>query len=107
MFYYNLGGQPGDNKTSDQISGALTLEDIQPAYWSETQISNTDDAWIFRFGGGFQMSEHRPQGPFAGWAVRTGDVPEPPALLLSGLALGALAVLSRRTRRREARYTPT
>jgi hypothetical protein len=39
MFYYNLGGSIGDDKTGNQTVGGVTLYNIQSFYWSGTEYS--------------------------------------------------------------------
>ena len=45
MFYHNLGGSSGDNKTGTQTAlGGQQLTGIQPGYWSGTE-SDSGVAW--------------------------------------------------------------
>lgn len=100
MYYINFAGNSGDNKTGDQTAGGVTLENVQPVYWSATEFTPTSIAWNFLFQNGNTGISAESIGRYA-WAVRTGDVaaaPEPTSLLLLGV--GALGLGW--SRRREA-----
>jgi hypothetical protein len=93
MFYQNLAGLLGNDKTGTQTAvGGELLTGIQSRYWSGTERNAGSAAWGVNFGNGDQfVGDEREQG-FV-WAVRSGDVraavPEPQtvALLLAGLGL--------------------
>ncbi len=96
MFYQNLAGQFGNNKTGTQTAvGGEGLTDIQQIYWSGTELFPGLNAWFFFFANGSQDGVTE-SGTLSAWAVRSGDVvaavaavPEPStlALLLAGLGL--------------------
>jgi hypothetical protein len=104
MFYYNLDGNFGDDKTGTQTAvGGQVLIDIQLVYWSGTQQNLGVSSWIFLFGdglGGFQTAALQDLFGIYAWAVRSGDVcsvradtcpspvPEPGGLVLLGLGAG-------------------
>jgi hypothetical protein len=102
MYYYNLPGSPGSNKTGTQTAvGGQMLTHIQRGYWSGTEF-DSGLAWLFGFDHGLQS----PVGegdPLAAWAVRPGDVraaaPEPASLLLIGVGMFGLGWSRRRGRR--------
>lgn len=93
MFYYNLGGFLGSDKTGNQTAnGGELLSSIQSVYWFGTEI-NSFTAWGFRFTDGNPLDVPKINIGLFAWAVRAGDVsaavPEPQtyALLLAGLGL--------------------
>ena len=66
MFYQNLNGAFGDDKTSSQVGdGDVTLNNIQTGYWSGTEFGNFD-AWAFFFDFGAQFPQDK-FGPVYGW----------------------------------------
>lgn len=107
MFYYNIGGNLGDDLTGIHSLSGVTLTSVQPRYWTSQVLPGTtaEIAWEFIFESGQNSIE-----PFSraspGWAVRDCDVgvfdcrtlasvPEPTTTAL--LALGLLgAAFSRR-----------
>ena len=102
MFYRNLGGTLGQNKTGTQTAlGGEVLPSIQNAYWSGTDF-NASLPWLFVFGNGEQANGILKVGylNLFAWAVRDGDVPEPASLLLIGVGALALGWSRRRGRRR-------
>ncbi|MEL7447595.1 MAG: dockerin type I domain-containing protein [Pseudomonadota bacterium] len=72
MFFHNLGGTTGQDLTGTRTIGGVTLENIQPLYWSGTQ-SGTSNAWMYHFDIGFGVWSPR-NGMRYGWVVRDGDV---------------------------------
>lgn len=91
MFYQNLNGAFGDDKTGNQVGdGGVTLLDIQSIHWSGTDfLPDPNRAWAFSFFNGFQGSRAKGGGNFV-WAVRPGDslaTPEPGTAVLLGLCL--------------------
>ena len=99
MFYYNLGGFLGSDKTGDQIAnGGELLSGIQSVYWFETEV-DTSTAWGFRFNDGNPLSIPKINIEISTWVVREGDVgtvSEPGTWMLIGLAC---PLLLRRVRR--------
>jgi hypothetical protein len=99
MFYYNLEGNPGDDKTGSRTSiDGIDFTDIQSIYWSGTDVFGVPDdefrQWFFHFNDGTQNAFGSDR-PLAAWAVRPGDVvvgavPEPNGL---PLALGTLLLV--------------
>jgi PEP-CTERM motif-containing protein len=103
MFYYDLGGTSGQNKTGTQTAvGGQVLTGIQPIYWSGTELFPGRSAWDFIFIGGIQIRDFE-DFQFSAWAVRPGDViaaaPEPASLLLIGVGMLGLGWSRRRVRR--------
>ena len=110
MFYYNLDGDLGNNKTGNQTAvGGEVLTGIQLGYWSGTERfpaspgnANSGFAWLFNFAVGIQGAEPE-VGFLHAWAVRPGDVaavPEPASLLLIGIGALGLGWARRKGRRR-------
>ena len=103
MFYYNLDGNFGDNKTGTQMAvGGEVLTGIDTVYSSGTDFDSRF-AWAFDFFG-FQGVLVKGLNGFA-WAVRPGDVglaavPEPATLTLLGIALAAFGITCRQRSRR-------
>jgi len=102
MFYYDLGGTLGQDKTGNQTAvGGQMLKDIQPFYWAGTEFQS-GLAWHFLFDFGNQRLDGL-NFPLAAWAVRPGDViaaaPEPASLLLIGVGILGLGWSRRRLRR--------
>ena len=102
MFYQNLAGLLGDNKTGNQTAvGGEVLTGIQTDYWSGTEYEPPNFALYFLFDNshselfdsGREVIATVANNPMSAWAVRSGDVsaavPEPQtyALLLAGLGL--------------------
>jgi hypothetical protein len=101
MFYYNLDGNQGADKTGNQTAlGGEVLTGIQRYYWSGTKYDSVL-AWNFVFFNGSQFEE---EGfGLSAWAVRPGDVaaaPEPASLLLIGAGMLGLGWSRRKWRRR-------
>jgi len=82
MYYQNLGGTLADNLTGNQG----LIENIQPIYWSSTEVA-PELVWFFSFdlGGQGTSVKDRLFG-FHAWAVRDGDVG--PDVLFDGGAPG-------------------
>src|SRR6266513_4641735 len=101
MYYYDLGGRLGQNKTGNQTAvGGQMLTGIQPTYWSGTEV-NSNLAWGFRFSDGNRFDFVKNDLSSA-WAVRPGDVaaaPEAASLLLIGVWMLWLGWSRRRGRR--------
>ena len=96
MFYYNLGGSLDDDLRGDQMVGDVTLTGIRERYWSGTKLDDRVPpigwGYDFSYGSWFRGLNTS----FHGWAVRTGDVPLPPALWLFGSGLIGLIGVARR-----------
>jgi len=102
MFYYDLGGISGQNKSGNQTAvGGQMLKDIQGFHWAGTEFPS-GLAWHFLFAFGNQRLDGL-NIPLAAWAVRRGDViaaaPEPASLLLIGVGMLGLGWSRRRGRR--------
>ena len=104
MYYYDLGGNQGDDLTGSQ--GPFT--NIQNVYWSGTENPNAPGVaaygFIFGAGGGGLYQAYGESGIFnSAWAVRDGDVARVsgPASLSSLVAGCALAAYMLRRRRPE------
>lgn len=97
MYYYNLGGNRGDDLTGNQ--GLFV--NIQNAYWYETDNPlNDSNGYGFQFaeGSGGGISSYAKLTIFnSSWAVRDGDVvPIPAAVWLFGSGLLGLIGVARR-----------
>jgi hypothetical protein len=109
MYYYNLAGTPGPNKTGDQVADGVVLYDIQGEYWAGTLAYPGEFSWSFGFNGGGLGFMTGGGNTASIWLVRPGDVPqaipEPStttlmALGLAAVALGLSAASSRSSRRK-------
>ena len=105
MFYTVLGGVAGDpiTTTHNNPTNYAFFQNVQSNdYWSGVEV-DSNDAWVFGFGDGYQLGDVKYVNLFA-WAVRSGDVgaspvPVPGALVLMGPALlGLLGVKRSRHR---------
>jgi hypothetical protein len=91
MFYYDLGGTWGGDKTGNQTTvNGQQLTNIQTDYWSSSEY-DASFVWFFHFNNGGRSIDWK-EFALAAWAVRDGDVaaiPEPGtcALLLTSLGL--------------------
>jgi len=97
MYYYNMGGNPGDIKTGDQTVDGVLLTKIVTGYWSGTAFDSIN-TWLTAFNNGHQFTMDKTFVSF-GWAVRTGDVsavPVPAAVWLFGSGLIGLVGMGRR-----------
>lgn len=78
MFVYNLGGSIGDSLTGNQTSiDGVELQNIQYAYWSNNEFDDFYEAFVFFFGGGGIIYDAK-TSHWAAWAVRDGDIDDPP-----------------------------
>jgi hypothetical protein len=97
MFYQNMGGIFGDNKTGNQTVDGVLLTDVRPDYWSGTEFGS-GGAWDFSFIRGSRGGSGKGSGSY-GWAVRSGDVsavPVPAAVWLFGSGLIGLIGIARK-----------
>jgi len=75
MFYYNMGGSNGDDKTGDQTVDGVLLTNVHAFHWSVTAFdSGVHWYFVFHNGHNARSSDFR---YFSGWAVRSGDVGAP------------------------------
>ena len=99
MFYQNMDGSFGDDKSGNQIVDGVLLTDVQFNNWSGTEFAPSPTfAWLFRFSDGNQGLIGKDRNGY-GWAVRAGDVsavPVPAAVWLFGSGLIGLLGLARR-----------
>ena len=96
MFYYNMGGSAGEDKTGNQTVNGVLLTDVQSIYTSGTEVDRTETDYFFYDGGvDFLESKDTFSELSYGWAVRAGDVPVPPALWLFGSGLLGLIGVAR------------
>jgi hypothetical protein len=85
MFYFNLGGISGQDKSGDQTSlSGVQLRRIQKSYWTGTEFRFKNDierdptgvatrSWSFNFSNGVRSPTEK-YFRHAVWAVRAGDV---------------------------------
>jgi hypothetical protein len=97
MYYYNLGGNRGDDLTGNQGS----FINIQNVYWFETDnplIDSNGYGFQFAAGSGGGITQYAKSTIFNyAWAVRDGNVvPIPAAVWLFGSGLLGLVGLARR-----------
>lgn len=101
LFVVGFGGGPGESfpsqtaDTPEQIANLSLFSNAQSlGYWSGTEVGwNPIQAWTFDAGFQGQFVKASELFPLHVLAVRAGDVPEPQALALALLALGATVVV--------------
>jgi hypothetical protein len=78
MFVHNLDGSLFDDLTGNQTStNNVELQNIQYGYWSNSQYLDYFEAFVFFFGGGGSLYDGK-TSHWAAWAVRDGDIDDPP-----------------------------
>ncbi len=82
MFVYNLGGTLFDDLTGNQTStSGVELQNIQYGHWTNTQYHEEyfgyTQASVFFFGGGGSLYDGK-TSYWAAWAVRDGNINDPP-----------------------------